>query len=357
MSFLDRIKLIRQVKNGQYYDWIGSHDHAVSFFDEKYVRFAIVTETKIARKLLEHPACWAINHLHSFLPADSEAGLEHIHRFLRLSPEFLNGEEHRDRSEITKTIIDRYYQACLGVSHDELQRKLEEWTARHANYYSASDLSKAILAIYFTQAGRIFHRNEQFQFRSSHITEKFGFFSAAPRVSRLISFNTDINSHLDEAYLQEASEEETFLLLLLRIMGSGPLNSTLISSLNFLLERRKEGHEDSTLPSELRGKLSFARFLPTRLSLRRLTEDIQIDGYEFHSNDVVYVYLADSGGCPIKMVQALPFGFGRHFCPGHKVSELIITTCLNTILGCGALKQCTPSAANVQNVGAFLSFE
>lgn len=356
MSFLDRIKLIRQVNNGLHYDWIGSHEQAVTFFDEKYVRFAIVTEVRIARKLLEHPACWAINHLQGFLPPDSEAGLEHIHRFLKLSPEFLNGEEHRDRSEITKTIIDRYYQACLDVSHDELQRDLAEWTASHFNYYSASDLSKAILAIYFTQAGRIFHRNHQFQFRPSHITES-GFFSAAPRVSRLNRFNTDISSHLDEAHLQEGSEEETFLLLLLRIMGSAPLNSTLISSLNFLLERRKEGHEESILPSELRGKLSFARFLPTRFSLRRLTEDIQIDGFEFHANDVLYIYLAEAGGCPIKMVQALPFGFGRHFCPGHKVSELVILTCLNTILGCSALKQCAPSAAKVQNVGAFLSFE
>lgn len=273
-----------------------------------------------------------------------------------MSPEFLNGEEHRHRSDITKKIIDRYYQACLCVSRSDLQRELEGWTAARANY-SSSDLSKAILAIYFTRAGRIFHQNQHFQFSSFHITEKYGFFSAAPRVSRLIRLNTDISSHLEDAHLQTASEEETFLLLLLRIMGSAPLNSTLISSLNFLLERRKYGHEDSTLPNELRGKLPFARFLPTRFSLRRLTEDIQIEGYRFYVNDVIYVYLADAGGCPIKKVQALPFGFGRHFCPGHKVSELIIATCLNIILGCNALKECTPSAVNVQNVGAFLSFE
>jgi hypothetical protein len=356
MSFLDRIKLIRQVTNGQHYDWIGNHGLAVTFFDEKHVRFAIITETRIAKKLLDHPACWAINHLQSFLPADSEEGLEHIHRFLKLSPEFLNGEDHRKRSEITKTIIDRYYQACLQVNPSDLLRDLETWTATHSSY-SASDLSKAILSIYFTQAGKIFHQNQNFQFRSSHITEKFGFFSAAPRVSRLMSFNKDISSHLQEAHLEHASEEETFLLLLLRIMGSAPLNSTLISSLNFLLERQQNGHEDSTLPSELRGKLPFARFLPTRFSLRRLTEDIEIDGHEFHANDVVYVYLAEAGGCPIKKVQALPFGFGRHFCPGHKVSELVISTCLNTILSSEALKRCAASQANSENVGAFLSFD
>lgn len=356
MSFLDRIRLIRQITNGQHYDWIGSHDQAVTFFEEKHVRFAIVAETRIARKLLDHPGCLAINHLQSFLPEQSEAGLEHIHRFLALSPEFLNGEVHRERSDITKTIIDRYYQACLEISHSDLRRDLETWTTAHTSF-SASDLSKTILSIYFTQAGKIFHRNQQFKFRSAHITEKFGFFSAAPRVSRLISFNKDISSHLEEAHLQHASEEETFLLLLLRIMGSAPLNSTLISSLNFLLERRQDGQEDGTIPSELRGKLPFARFLPTRFSLRRLTEDIEVDGHEFHANDVVYVYLTEAGGCPIKKVQALPFGFGRHFCPGHKVSELVISTCLNTILSSDALKQCTASRANNENVGAFLSFE
>ena len=356
MSFLDRIKLIRQVNNGQHYDWIGSHDQAVTFFDEKCVRFAIVTEIRIARRLLEHPACLAINALQDFLPADSEVGLEYIHRFLRLSPEFLNGEEHRDRSEITKAIINRYYKACLDVSQGVLQRELEAWSESHVNY-SASDLSKAILAIYFTQAGRIFHRNEMFRFKPSHVPENYGFFSAAPRVSKLISFNTDISSHLHEAHLQEASEEETFLLLLLRIMGSAPLNGTLISSLNFLLERRMEGRQDGSLPGELRGKLPFSRFLPTRFTVRRVMEDIQVDEYNFRSNDVVYVYLADAGGGPIRQVQALPFGFGRHFCPGHKVSELVLATCLNTILGCCALKKCTPSVATVQNVGAFLSFE
>lgn len=356
MSFLDRIRLIRQITNGQQYDWIGSHDQAVTFFEERHVRFAVVAETRIARKLLDHPGCWAINHLQSFLPEESGTELEHIHRFLALSPEFLNGEVHRERSDITKTIIDRYYQACQEISHSDLRRDLETWIATHGSY-SASDLSKAILSIYFTQAGKIFHQNQKFSFLSAHITEKFGFFSAAPRVSRLISFNKDISSHLEEAHLQDASEDETFLLLLLRIMGSAPLNSTLISSLNFLLERRQDGQEDSRIPSELRGKLPFARFLPTRFSLRRLTEDIEIDGHEFHANDVVYVYLTEARGCPIKKVQALPFGFGRHFCPGHKVSELVVSTCLNTILSSDALKRCTTSRANTENVGAFLSFE
>lgn len=357
MSFLDRIRLIRKVTNGKDYNSIGSHGELVTFFAESQARFAIVTNIAISQKLLESPSFSAINHLHTFLPPTATSNdLGHIQRFLNESPEFHDGEEHKRLANRARHVIGKYHKCCTAISSSKLRGDLEDWLESHSGY-NASDLSKTVLALFFTQAGKLFHETSDYIFKSSHITERFGFFSAAPRIPRLYKFNQDIHSHMTMASLLHSGPDEQFLLLLLRIMGSAPLNSTLTGSINFLIERRKAGKRDTIIPHELRGQQSFSRILPTRFVLRRAKEEVSINGIRFLKNDIIFAYLAQAGGCPIRRTVSLPFGAGKHFCPGHRVSKLIIKTCLEALICTDAHLRCMESSANPNNISAFLSFE
>ena len=146
------------------------------------------------------------------------------------------------------------------------------------------------------------------------------------------------------------------MLLLLRIMGSAPLNATLTSSINTMIDEYSFSGKDLEKPKNLDGSTPFNSFLPTRFVLRRATMELDLGEIQLRKDDILFVYLASTNKCPLKNMNNLPFGYGSHFCPGQKVSEIIIRTLLKIMIKNQTYGNLKKSEIDKLNAGAFLSF-
>lgn len=357
MAFLDRIQLLRTISGGAQADSLGSHPEGVSFFSERSSRFAIVSDPRVAKGLLNFRGSLAMSHLDVFLKDVPRDSIRYLLFFLNSSAEFLNGDAHETQYGIIKRIASRLVKIteamdplCLG-SH--LQRQAQKETK-----LSSSALSRLTLSTLLTRIGRVYLRNEEFDFRPTDITDEYGFFSAAPRVSRLVRLNADLSRHLREASIHESDDHKKLFLFTLRIMGASPLHGALTASLNELIERRSQGYKDTDkIPSHLSQDGSFRSFLPTRFVLRRMNQPFQLHGFEFMAGDVVFIYLAEASGCPIRKVLSFPFGAGIHYCPGAELSRKIIRLSLLSVLASGLTKRTSVSPVQEGSINAFLRFQ
>lgn len=358
MSFLERISLIRRLTNGQDYDYIGSSGKKeIYHFDEKNSRFAIIANVELAKKVLSSNNIEAINHLSSFIREEDKKDLYYILLFLHLSPEFSTTFEHNNKSNRTKKILKRFIAACQKVEVLTLANNVKQKIDK-LNTFSTLKLANIYLSEYLTMAGKIYFMNDNFIFSEEHITEKYGFFNAIPRIARLKAFNSDIEEHISNCKLINIEEDDIFLILLLRIMGSAPLSGTITAQFNDLVDKISTYGNLNTDPDLLflQKNLYFNSFLPTRFVLRRVSADTIIQSFEFQEDDILFVYLATTEGCPLRQLKNIPFGFGAHACPGRKISELILKTIFRA-LDNELLKKASTTRQNIDNTGAFLSFE
>lgn len=355
MSFLDRISLIRTLTNGTDYSKIGGSEGQKYFtFEEPMSRFVFITDLELSKTILLSSKFESLNHLNGFIKEEDKNHLKYILLFLQLSPEFGSNSNHKRKSVLTKNIIKEFHSACKKVNKGSLLRHVKKKVSINAPS-SALEASKIYLSSYLTLAGKLYYKNENFIFKEDHITEKYGFFSSMPRIVRLKEFNKDIKDHIAECNLNDASEENIYLLLLLRIMGSAPLNSTITSSINSMINEHT--HSRSLDLSTFKEDSPFNSFLPTRFVLRRATKPINLENLQLQEDDIIFIYLASTNKCPLKNMRNLPFGYGAHFCPGQKTSETIVKTIIDMIIENKFYVNLRKSEIDNQNASAFLSFK
>ena len=298
----------------------------------------------------------AVNHLSSFIKEEDKSDLYFILLFLSISPEFSNNVDHISKSSRTKKILKKFLAACSKVDALTLEKKVAQKTAA-LDSFTTLKLASIYLAEYLTLAGRHYFSNDTFIFLEEHITDKYGFFNTIPRVSRLKAFNSDIRRHIEMCKITDIKEDDVFLILMLRIMGSSPLSSAITAHFNDLVESmsfektRNYASQKQTVKDGY-----FNSFLPTRFVLRKVKNNLRVGSFSFKKNDILFVYLATAAGCPLRKIVNLPFGIGYHTCPGRKVSELILKTVFDA-LDINLIKKSTLSNHKVDNAGAFLLFD
>ena len=65
--------------------------------------------------------------------------------------------------------------------------------------------------------------------------------------------------------------------------------------------------------------------IPTNVVAREAARDSELDGIRIRKGDKLYVMLFESTGCPFSGAGTLPFGHGKHLCPGAGLSRLILS--------------------------------
>ena len=108
------------------------------------------------------------------------------------------------------------------------------------------------------------------------------------------------------------------------VMGFSPLLATITSSLNQLLETLSSS--DASVESAIQAcqRIDYNITVPTNFVMRECIDPVTIDGIELAPGDLVYVFLGTASGCPFSRLTAIPFGAGRHFCSGTKLSQMML---------------------------------
>lgn len=358
MSFLKRLALIRQINNGQDAEHAGAHPEGITFIQESHGRSCVISEPNLVKALLEHPDAHAYNHLSDFLSDIEPARIEHLQHFLEQSPEFLEGTRQRERLKDTKRILKIFETACRQVKPEDLQTAIQQACDQDVPL-TTSHLSKTALSECLNLALKYFPQRANPQpFSPSLITTKGGFFSAAPRIKRLLEMNQTICGQWGQP-TTESTADDQYLLELLRIMGSIPMHAAITGSLNSLQQWKPRDDTTYAVPDDLLTDECFSRVVPTRYVTRRVTQKLTLDGITFEQGDGLILFLVDatqSKKCPLRKLNVLPFGAGRHFCPGKSVALIIHNTCMKAVAMSGVLEHSHPSECKQNSLNAFVDY-
>lgn len=150
--------------------------------------------------------------------------------------------------------------------------------------------------------------------------EKVDFFNTFPSKAALLKTEQGLQKFC--AKIQFDSDIKSTLALSIATMGYLPLKGMLATYLNAFIKNPIETNE-----------LCFNNVVPTHFVMRQvlkdccfefITHDRKNSATDFRANDVAYIFLADGAGCPFTSLNTLPWGAGKHICPGKSFSEHIL---------------------------------
>jgi cytochrome P450 len=91
-----------------------------------------------------------------------------------------------------------------------------------------------------------------------------------------------------------------------------------------------------------------------------MAQKLTLDGITFEQGDGLILFLVDatqSKKCPLRNLNVLPFGAGRHFCPGKSVALIIHNTCVKAVAMSGTLVHARPSKYKQNSLNAFVDYD
>lgn len=334
----------------------------VTFFPEQRTRFGIVSSLPVARGLLRSPSALAIDHVSDFIGNLPEQDADYVRFFLSHSPEFLNGDAHRDQAAALRSTLARLLPIAEALDPVALAQQLQQRHPEPAGTspppsLSSKQLARAVLADTLSQVFASGFGASEPLFAPDQFLENSGVFNAIPRAPKLRQLNQRLAPLIARTNWRQQEPVVQLLILVISLMGTMPLLATLTAALHQLLALGYgQSGAGSALPLELQGDRPFVRVLPVRFVLRRMACAERIAAVSFQADDVLFVYLASGNGCPIHQGGALPFGAGLHRCPGAALSRLLVERCLQAVLQSGLLARTVPSPLQSGHVDAFLSY-
>ena len=101
------------------------------------------------------------------------------------------------------------------------------------------------------------------------------------------------------------------------------------------------------------------KMIPVNYVAREAARDADLDGINIRKGDKLYVMLFESTGCPFSDAATLPFGHGKHLCPGADLSRLILRQSMQAAQTIAAEQwaQLRPSTIQIGRASAFLAYE
>jgi hypothetical protein len=308
-----------------------------------------VYDTALSKHILRHSDIYLQDHfLDKLLAECPQERVSWIKLFVDKSPEFLNGTSHTVTRKSFKANIDRFTLIAKAKGFDDIATLI--LNALSEKNRSALMIAKGIIRLRFTQIlqeilGANVIVNEELLFGAEIFTPSIRIRSNIYRLND--STDHFIRSHVPE----KLQNDEFFILPLLSLfyMAATPILASLVAFLN-----------SKTTINETVDANAYVNFkmIPTNYVAREAAQDTELDGVHICKGDKLYVMLFESTGCPFSN-NAMPFGYGKHLCPGSQISKLIINQCIQAsrTIPLRHWSNLTPSSLQKGRGSAFLSFE
>lgn len=276
---------------------------------------------------------------------------------IEISKKILSSQNHISLKFYEKILTDTRYGALKKVSnrlllfqedkhHDSLKRQLFQELKileKHikSNYDFKSSFDKALLnnpkstfefcEIYINQ---LFNKILNFYLQTKiDIKEisKIDFFNSFPKHSTLNNLNIyceEILGILNSNNSLTGVKKQ--LILVLFLMGWDPLIASTIALINNLKKNLEETNFNYSLALERTQKINFSNILPVNFTMRKCISSEEIIDITFNKGDISYLFLGTSK-CPFSKATSIPFGFGKHKCPGEKLSLSIFNLTMKSL--------------------------
>lgn len=274
-----------------------------------------------------------------------------IQLFVSKSPEFLDGTVHTELRRTFDNHISRYTKLIQTLPVSDITSRIRE-TAQNPHATSTHLLARQIIGRRITQI------LEQELGVPPQVPEALlyvpDFFTPSIKIKSVVyRLNALITSFVEASVPAEVQSDEPQMLAILSLflMASRPLVAACTSLLNQVQQQRS-----------MAGRSSFLEFamVPTFYVAREASQPSQLGDQLIQPGDKLYVFLYESTGCPFRRGISLPFGHGRHRCPGAPLSKVLMQQCLHA---CEALEgqneiwdKLIPSAVQQDLANTFLTY-
>jgi hypothetical protein len=246
-----------------------------------------------------------------------------IQFFVDHSPEFTDGAAQlASRRQLIRELAgyEREAKSVTATSIAEVFAGMTE-KANGNEGISSFQLARAITCLYLnTMLSRRFGAavapSEDLVFADDIFTPSLRAKQSLVRLNQLL--DDFLTASVPSSILEDEARLTTLLSLFL--MATTPLAAGLTCLFNQLLDSTGGDAE----PTE-------AMFLeygmaPTIFVARQAAVDVQLEETQIQAGDSVYVFLSEFRGCPFRPGSTLPFGYGRHICPGRGLASQIMAS-------------------------------
>ena len=269
--------------------------------------------------------------------------------FVEKSPEFLDGTSHTATRKLFKTSIDRY--VSIASSKDSSDIKTLVLQELGKGNCSALSVAKSIVRLRFTQILEVVLDGPV----SIADDLLFGpeIFTPSIRIkSSVFKLNNSTDQFIINYIPSPRQDDEAFILPILSLfyMASTPILASLTALFNSKTQQADASNANI---------FSDFKMIPVNYVAREAARDADLDGINIRKGDKLYVMLFESTGCPFSDAATLPFGHGKHLCPGADFSRLILRQSMQAAQTIAAEQwaQLRPSTIQIGRASAFLAYE
>ncbi|MDM7954284.1 MAG: hypothetical protein QUV07_13865 [Cyanobium sp. CZS 25K] len=309
-----------------------------------------VYDVSMSKRVLSESIHFVQDHFLDRLLADCDPiRVRWVQLFVEQSPDFLDGPSHTRMRKVFKASIDRYAASVSGRPVEEIADVMARGLETPG--VTALAMAKSILRMRFAQI-------LQAELKREIVLDDallFGpeIFTHSIRIKTSIyALNEATDRFVQEFVAPDQQLDSDFMLPLLSLfyMASTPILASCVAILNQApAAEGRCGGDDF---------INF-KMAPTNYVVREAARDVDLLGTPISKGDKLYVMLFASTGCPFTAEQTLPFGHGKHLCPGADLSQLIVRQCLAATAQIPADRwgSLMPSTLQQGRGSAFLAFE
>lgn len=308
-----------------------------------------IYDLSLSKRILRDADLFVQDHFLDRLLSDCEPDkVNWVRLFVERSPEFLDGTQHIAARISFKRQIDRFVATVSEKSAHEISSII--LSELESQKTTALGIAKSIIRLRFRQIlenelGCRIIMDDDLLFGPEIFTPSIRIKSSVYRLNK--STDDFINSFVDPGKCNDTA----YILSILSLfyMASTPILASCTALLNSIANGER-----------LQDKV-FIDFemIPTNYVAREASSDVDLLGTNVRRGDKLYVMLFESSGCPFSKEKSLPFGYGKHLCPGAALSKLIISQCLAAIsdLPSEKWRSLHPSSIQQGRGSAFLAYE
>lgn len=316
-------------------------------------RVVMVHDAGMAKAVLESDAYRQYNFVERILSVAKPERTARIRRFCDIGLIMIDGPEHERRRVETARLLDRCVQRLLDLPPDKVARFVED-AIQSQSPAAARDIGRALVVLLFSECLAAVTGQDGLLLDDTIFA--IDFFNPFPTLSTLYRCDEALSRSCEKLGVERLGEAEEATALSLLVMGVSPLYAMFTALVNAAVEAMRSGQDMEQAVRRVRGVDAYS-VVPTNFVMRACIAETEIGGENISPGDIVYLFLGSATGCPFSRLTAIPFGAGRHYCSGAKLTSTMLSIVRNALPGCmAALRRVESSAVEQGKAAAFLMY-
>lgn len=317
LSFLQVNKILKSVTSGRGERSFPCKNDALDSLNlGKNKRVFFVYDQKLGGKLLRSRKVKSYNFLSECLNLYGDNDFPNLRKLSLTFPLFQDDLNHKKTRREYNQLIAKCSEKSLSLCTAEIRDIF--FKCKHYETVKVNDLASLIAkAAIMSIVQSVCQVN--LQALENIDLDRIDFFDPFLTKSKLSRIEEALK--ILEPNISFDSDPRSVLTATALTMGFRPMKAMLSAYLN-----------DCFSNKQAYSNLGFDSVVPTNFVMRRIASDLSMRYANFEKNkselkvyfnpgDVVYIFLADSSGCPFSRANSMPFGAGNHICPGKLISE------------------------------------